>query len=292
MIDLHVHSAHSDGTLTPEAIAGLAAARGVRTLGITDHDTVAGCLPMLAAGLRHGIEVIPGVEISAVSGEHSLHLIGYGVDPESPALKDLLLTLQESRQARNRLMVERLNALGIPVRLETLKQMASGSIGRPHFARLLTLLGATRDDGEAFDRYLRRGALAYADRFRPDAGEAIAAIRSSGGLTVLAHPGSLNLSAGDLRALTADLRALGLEGIEAYHPIHNRNRVRQVIRVAEDLNLVLTGGSDYHGRDRDTSILGEYGRGRVLDDVLVQNLKNRLEEIRCANALSPGLGTA
>lgn len=192
-IDLHTHSSCSDGTLSPAGIVDWAVESGLRVVALTDHDTMAGVEEAQLQGRRRGIEVVPGVELSVWHEETPLHLLGYWARPDDPVLEARLQWIQNARDERNNRILAKLDRLGIAIEMEELRQLgAADQLGRPHFARLLVAKGVVRNVEQAFSMYLRRGAVAYVERRRFAAQEAIAAISRAGGLPVLAHPGRVN----------------------------------------------------------------------------------------------------
>ncbi len=242
-IDLHIHSTFSDGTLSPEEIVREAGERGLRAISITDHDCVDGVQPAQEAGARYGVEVVPGVEINTDFGPREVHILGYFIRPEDAALREALGTIRESRRRRAAAMVQRLGALGVPLELEAVLGLApQGSVGRPHVAQALVAAGACRTLAEAFTRYLKRGRPAYVPRYKLSPAEAIAAIRESGGLAALAHPGLIH----DDRVVKSII-ALGVSGLEIYHCDHTPAMVERYRRLAARVGLAMTGGSDSHG---------------------------------------------
>ena len=252
MIDLHMHSTFSDGTMTPACLVAEAREIGLEAIALTDHDNTAGIDELLAAcnGGNGSSDVlgIPGVEISAETKGGTLHLLGYFLDHTSPTLCEALHRVQTGRQARNKIILKRLNDLGILLGWEDVTCHAgSDVVGRPHFAAALVDKGKVKSRREAFDRYLAKGQPAYVNRFRFSPGEGISLITNSGGVAVLAHPSTLMLEKRALRDFVASLRDMGLGGIEAYYPGHGTGQIDTYEKLAKDLDLVTTGGSDYHG---------------------------------------------
>ncbi len=231
-----------------------AADQGIEVLAITDHDTTRGLAPALAEAQRRGMTVVPGVEISTVSGREELHLLGYFVDAENPELQALLNRTREARRERAQKMLARLANLGLPIEWERVAEIAGdgGSIGRPHVAATLLEAGYVSSYDEAFELWIGWGCPAYVERYKLPPEEAIALIRGSGGLPVLAHPylcdrrGECRLGL-DLKRWLPRLRAAGLEGIEIYYPNYPRHLSRHLLDLAEQYGLLITGGSDFHG---------------------------------------------
>jgi 3',5'-nucleoside bisphosphate phosphatase len=244
LIDLHSHSRASDGEYVAEEVAERAAAAGVKVWGLCDHDTVAGLPLAQRAADRLGIRLVPGIELSAFLDRREIHLLGHFVDPEHPGLKRFEDFLAERRRARMEQIVEKLATLGVRLRAADVERHSGGkTIGRPHVAKAIVDTGAVSSVKEAFDRYLGEGRPAYVQRYRLDAAEAVRLVRSAGGTTTVAHPGVNGLERGDLERL----RAAGVEGLEVIHVEHHPSLREKYRRVAEELDLVPTAGSDYHG---------------------------------------------
>jgi predicted metal-dependent phosphoesterase TrpH len=195
-IDLHTHSNCSDGSLSPRELVQLAKKRELRAIALTDHDTVAGVAEAVAAGKELGVEVVPGVEISAQYPPGTMHILGYCFSPSQPELLKALKKLQKARAARNPKIIERLQALGLEITTDEVLNLSSGQVGRPHIAKALVNRGYVSSIDEAFSRYLKKGAVAYAEKFRFSPREAIGLIRGAGGLAVLAHPSTLGINKG------------------------------------------------------------------------------------------------
>lgn len=251
VIDLHIHSTFSDGMLRPAELVDLAKSQGLAAIAITDHDTADGTLEAMKRGLEKGVEVISGIEISSWYNDTSMHILGYNFNMEDRQFNSRLQLLQDGRETRNAKILENLKKLGIKVDLrELLRYSEYGQTGRPHIARLLVDKGVTKTIDLAFKHYLGRGAAAYAERFRFTAQNAIAMIRESGGLAVLAHPASLDPTLRSIPSLLKDLSNVGLEGVEVYYPSHSPNAITALLKMADQLDLLITGGSDFHDIER------------------------------------------
>jgi 3',5'-nucleoside bisphosphate phosphatase len=225
-----------------------AASRGVRILALTDHDTVAGIAEARAAGHRHGMEIIPGVELSAALQDgNEVHLLGYFVDVEDPTLLEQLAGYARARTERMERMVERLNRIGAPVALGRVREIAGiGTVGRPHLGRALVEAGYATDLSDAFARYIGGGKPAFVPRPRVDPRDAIALVRAAGGVPVLAHP----FSSGGVESVLDRLVPAGLAGMEVFYGEYDPED-REILRqIATRRGLIATGGSDYHGPDR------------------------------------------
>jgi 3',5'-nucleoside bisphosphate phosphatase len=243
-IDLHSHSLASDGQYAAREVARRAAAAGVGTWALTDHDTVAGLHDAADEARGLGMRFVPGLELSAFLERREIHLLGHFVDPEGPALKRFEDFLAGERRDRMNRIVERLATLGVRIRAADIEKFSGGkTIGRPHVARAILETGVVSSVKEAFDRFLGEGKPAYVPRYRLEAADAVGLVRGAGGTTTIAHPGSSKLEKGEL----ARLRAAGVEGIEVEHADHVPSQREMFHRVAADLGLVPTAGSDFHG---------------------------------------------
>ena len=274
-VDLHLHTTASDGVLSPAEIVRYAKAKGLQAIAITDHDTIDGCQEGLSEGARVGFEVIPGIEISAEYSPGSMHILGFFLDIHHPLLNERLEYLQKARAERNPKMVAKLNQLGIKVTYEeVLKASGGGQVGRPHFANVLLEKRVVRSFQEAFDRFLKKGAPAYVDKFRFTSKEALHFIHESRGVAVLAHPNTLGVSRySELEKVIVQLVDEGLQGIEVYYPEHSSAEVAQYKILADRYNLLSTGGTDYHGIEKNELDIG-VGRGEMkLPYSIVENIK-------------------
>lgn len=246
--DLHSHTTASDGAQAPADNVRLALAAGLSGLAITDHDTVAGVAEAVAEGRRLGVEVIPGVEISTAVDGRDIHVLGYYIDVSDAQLLRRLDSQRNTREQRNRLILQRLAELGVDVTMEEVRAQSRNipgkedTIGRPHIAAALVAKGAVATIGEAFDRYLAGDAPGFVrvDRIHPET--AIDWIREAGGVPVLAHPGLYRDE-----ALVQRLIDYGIAGIETSHPDHRAEDEALYARLAEEHGLIATAGSDFHG---------------------------------------------
>ncbi len=253
-IDLHIHSTASDGTFSPSQILALALEKGLGAISITDHDTVDGNRQALCHGIPTGLNFLTGVEISAcpppiLKGLSSIHILGYGIDIENYTLKQTLTDLQKSRKNRNPKIISRLNSLGIDISLKTIKMEAGDcQLGRPHIAKALVKRGIVKSMDEAFDKLLGKGKPAYVEKFRISYKQAIRLILDAGGLPVLAHPILLGLKdQNHFEQFLVSLLQFGLKGIEVYYPEHSPECMSFYAKLAKQYNLLMTGGTDFHG---------------------------------------------
>ncbi len=254
---------------------------GLNAIAITDHDTSAGVAEAIARGNKIGIEVIPGIEISSWYGNVPMHLLGYWFRYDDEGLNSSLCKLQNARIIRNMRILQNLNNLGIKVTADDLKSYSQyGQTGRPHIAQLLVDKGVVKSLDAAFIRYLKRGAAAYADRFKYNAEEAIQMIKGSGGFCVLAHPACLDPTLKIIPDLLDKLKAIGLEGIEVYYPSHTLSAIKQLKSLAEAHDLLITGGSDFHGDNRSKAPMGG-GKGLRIPASLLEKIRsNRMDRVR------------
>lgn len=261
-----MHSTASDGTDNPAELPALAKSAGLDAIALTDHDTTAGLPDAAAAAARIGLTFIPGIELSAdpavLANDNSdsaprrgtLHILGYFVEHDAPGLVEIGVRLRQARAQRNPEIVDNLQKLGVRITYDQVLEVAgavddeSVIVGRPHIAQVLVDKGYVRSIHEAFARYIGEGAAAYARKDRLSAKQAIDAIRQAGGLAVLAHPVQLRgLSHDELEMLVRRMRDIGLVGIETRHSDHSPADVNRLTGLAKRLDLITTGGSDYHG---------------------------------------------
>jgi 3',5'-nucleoside bisphosphate phosphatase len=274
MIDLHTHSTCSDGTDAPERIPELAAAAGCSALALTDHDTLVGLEAARRRAGELGIDLVPGCEVSCAWRGASAHVLVYFVEDGDGPLQGELAHLREDRVVRNRRLVDRLQQLGLPVTYDEVVSEAAGeeSAGRPHVAAVLVRHGAARSVPDAFDRWLGEGRPAYVPKSRVVPAEIATLARASGGVAVLAHPLTLDLTAAELSAAVAELAEAGFGGIEAYYGRYSPDERARLVELARRNGLVATGGSDYHGTVKEGLSVG-VGEGdlavpdRVLGDL-------------------------
>lgn len=264
IIDLHLHSTASDGSLSPAELVEAAARVGVSSLALTDHDTTAGLEEAAEAALRLGIDFIPGIELSCSTACRQVDVLGYYVPLGKPDFEKKLAGLRAARDRRNALILEKLARLGLPVSREALAEEAAGSsIGRPHMAAQLVKLGYVKSMKEAFERFLGDGKSAYVPKEDFSPSEAVALLVSVGAVPVIAHPVLIRASSEELEALVASLVPQGLAGLEAYHSEHDGRGVRSMVGLADKYGLITTGGSDFHGAAKPCIAIGK-GRGSLV----------------------------
>ncbi len=260
-LDLHLHTTHSDGSLPPAEVVRLAHKANVRALAITDHDILTGLPEAMETGQALAIEVVPGVEISSRYLDSELHILGYFFDWHDPTFTKHLANLRASRHARNPQIIQKLNDLGLAITYdEVIEKARTESIGRPHIAQVMVEKGYVRSPKEAFERYLAGGKPAYVPRELPTPETAIHWIRAAKGVPVLAHPMWAPVSGTALIDLLKSLKDAGLVGIEAHYSTHKPKDTGEYLALAEQVGLLPSGGSDFHGITKPDIDVG-VGRG-------------------------------
>jgi predicted metal-dependent phosphoesterase TrpH len=268
MVDLHTHSAESDGTLGPAELVRLARDTGLSALALTDHDTTAGLAEAERAAAKAGIRLIPGIEIEVSHTGGEFHLLGLGISGWRGALTETLQTLQRERTLRNHVILGRMRDAGLDVDYSEVEDLAGGEIvGRPHFARLLVSKGFAKNTDDAFQRFLKPGMPYYAPKKALTLREAAELVHSAGGKAVIAHPLSLYLGWGALPDRIKAFRDEGVDGLEAYHSNASYRECRRLEDIARGLDLLVTAGSDFHGNHIPSRRLGRTCDGRPIDDI-------------------------
>jgi predicted metal-dependent phosphoesterase TrpH len=241
--DLHLHSTASDGAVAPAEVARRALAAGLAVVALTDHDTIAGVGAAREAGSALGLRVLAGCEFSVSAPWGELHLLAYCLPEHDSDLNDFLAVQRSHRTGRMVEIVRRLNAAGIAVETNDVHAIAgAGAIGRPHVARALVARGVVRDLPEAFDRFLAQGRAAYVPKQLPTIAEVTRLVRGMGGVTSAAHLKDRG-TASTLRRL----RDAGVDAVEVRHPAHDRETEDRLTRLAGELDMLMTGGTDWHG---------------------------------------------
>lgn len=282
-IDLHIHSTASDGSLSPSEIRRTAIQIGLKAISITDHDTLAGVVALRSEHIPPELEFVPGIEISAspppgypING--SVHILGYGIDPEDPTLNRLLVDLKQAREDRNPKIIAKLKELGMELSIADLADIVGDAIaGRPHIAQLMVKKNFVESVNDAFDRFLGKNKPAYVHKYRIPMDVAISTIQNAGGIAVLAHPYLNGITdTAEFESFLLTLKAMGLRGIEAIYPAHSSAATSEYCRLARKYNLLVTGGTDFHGAASPGIRMG-VGRGRLhVPYVLYQNLMTQL----------------
>ena len=278
MIDLHTHSIASDGSDTPSELLGLALERKLTGIALTDHDTLSGLPEFLARARGENIIAVPGLEISSSLYNKEIHILGLFIDPSSEKLADFLLKTRQNRNSRNSQILEKLNIMGYRITLEELESFAQGeSIGRPHLARLLVKKEYFETIQDAFDHCLKRGARAYSPRVLAPPEESIRVIHEAGGLAFWAHP-VYRTSGGErsfVRRYLRQLVPLGLDGIEAFYSLFSVAQHTMILEMAKEFNILVSGGSDYHGMNQPSIQLGTGSGSLEVPDSVLETLLAR-----------------
>jgi len=250
--DLHLHTHFSDGTFSPEEIVVRASKIGHAALALTDHDTVEGCERMATACAAARIEFITGTELTAELNDIELHILAYFIDTQNQKFLQEIKRFQIVRQDRIREMAARLNAIGVPLNADDVFTLANCSApGRPHVARALVKAGLCVSLDQAFERFLKKNRPAWVPKAKMSALEAVELVHQAGGLAVMAHPG-LNKS----DEIIPELVAAGLDGIECFHTKHSTATSEHYLEIADQHKLLVTGGSDCHGKSKGRPLIG------------------------------------
>lgn len=275
-VDLHTHSTASDGTETPQAVAELAAAAGLRAFALTDHDTLSGLASAGTAAAAAGIKLVSGVELSVDHDGVKIHMLAYFIEPGPGPLQNELAALRAGRDARNPNIVEKLSEMGFPLTMADVEAQSSGeAVGRPHIAAALVERGYVANNAEAFDRWIGDNGPAYVERARLTAVQAIELTHRSRGVIAIAHPFTIGVEAQPLLNLLGELAAAGLDGLEALHPNHSAQMRARFVDIAASLDIVATGGSDFHGEGKPGISVGS-GRGDLdVPDSALEELRDR-----------------
>ena len=279
-IDLHAHTTASDGSLSPTELVQKAASIGLSALAVTDHDTLSGLAEAQSAAAEVGLELIPGVELSVEDDGGRFHLLGYLFDPGNGELQETLVRIRAGRAARNEQMAQKMADLGLAVTMDDVRAEAGEDaevIARPHFAQALIKKGIVTSVKEAFDRYLATGKPLYMPKEVLTPRDAIALIHGAGGVAVMAHPGLIPLSATALAQRIETLaREDGLDGLEAYYSQHSLADTQRFLALALANQMLVTGGSDFHGTPKPHVPLGVVTQGKPADPALLADIRARI----------------
>lgn len=269
IFDLHIHTYYSDGLFSPEEIVNIAINKGIDGIAITDHDTIEGVKSILNKGQNNKLHIIPGIEMGTIFQNSEVHILGYFIDYNSKRLINAINWLKTNRIKRGMEIIKKLNSLDIHLSYNKIKEFVKGDyIGRPHIAKALVKEGYVKSIEEAFDKYLNRGKAAYIQRKTLTLKETINLIHEIGGIAVLAHPGILK----EKEAIYSCIN-YGIDGIEVIHSKHTNEDIKTLLRIAKQNDLIITGGSDCHGK----IINGDYLIGKYyinIDDI--PQMKGRL----------------
>jgi predicted metal-dependent phosphoesterase TrpH len=273
LVDLHTHSTASDGLYAPAELLQRASAAGLRILALTDHDTTNGIAEARQAAQALDMELIPGIEINTDIGGREVHVLGYFPEYERPAFQEVLQILRDAREMRGQRIVEKLNQQGVHISWERVRELAKGTVGRPHIAEALMEAGYVQTVAEAFEKYIGSNCPAYVPRYKLAPEDAIHFIASANGLPVMAHPFT-QPGVEILRERLASMCQAGLVGIEAYYGPYTPEQVQTLVELANQYNLIATGGSDYHGPHIHPTPLG----GRYVPYEAVERLKSAADQ--------------
>lgn len=281
-IDLHVHSNASDGTLSPKEVVELAVTSGIRAIALTDHDTLDGIPEAEAAAETanvkgHSIQIIPGVELSVSYQQRDIHILGLFLDPKNETLNNALHNAKQNRDQRNDKMAHKLQTAGIDISLDQMRAVEGDAVlTRAHFAKYLVEHGYSKNNQEAFHHYLNSDSPYYVSREYLSPKEAISLIHEAGGVAILAHPLLYKYSLSEVELLVAYLAGFELDGIEAIYTTNSGFDEGRMRHLANKYNLVITGGSDFHGANKPDIHLGT-GRGNLkIPYTILSDIKNRL----------------
>ena len=276
MIDLHLHTTASDGTASPAQTVQTARELGLTAIAVTDHDTVSGVNEALAHGAALGVEVVPGVEVSSDYRDNNIHVLGYFVDPTSPALRAVADWVRVERAERNEKVVAMLAADGFAISMEELEAAYPGALlGRPHIAEFLMRRGYVESVTDGFDRYLEVGRKYYLPTRRIPLSRAVTAIRDAGGLASLAHPLQYRYPLPEVEELIDRAVHLGVDAMECYYSGYTPEETRWLLMQAERRGLGVSGGSDWHGTRKPYITMGR-GTGELcISETILEKLKER-----------------
>lgn len=270
--DLHVHTNLSDGTFSPEKVVEYSRIKGLDAIAITDHDSVAGIAPAIMAGKDMGIEIIPGVELTAELDDREIHILGYFVDWQNVLFVKRLHDISEVRRERAKKILEKLRDHKIVISEEEFFEFSgSGSVGRLHIAQLLLKKGYISSISQAFRKYIGDNGCCYVKKFKLSPKDAVEMIKSVGGIAVLAHPKTIYVKDKSIEDIVKELIKDGIQGIEVYHSDNKSKDEKQFKALADKYNLAVTGGSDCHGFGKKEILIGKV----KLPYELVENLKGR-----------------
>lgn len=273
MVDLHSHSTASDGRLSPTNLVALAASRRLTALALTDHDTVAGLAEAEQAANDCGIRFVPGIELEVESETGEFHLLGLGISAWNREWSRRLDEIQVMRDQRNRRIFAKMTDAGIRGDYDEVRQLAQGGqVGRPHFAQFLVNRGKVETIQDAFNHFLGNGRLFYEKKAALPLPQALDLVHDGGGVAVIAHPMSLQLNYAELEPKLEAWKALGLDGIEAWHPGTDPRHCRRLEAMARRVGLKVSAGSDFHGENRPDRQLGLTSGGRTIEDNVLEEL--------------------
>ena len=281
IVDLHVHSTESDGTFTPEELVTEALHAGLCAFALTDHDTIGGIAAAKAAARETGLTVIPGIELSCYNDDHEVHMVGLVIDETNAAFKESLKSVQDSREERNKKMIDRLREeAGFDISVEALRAYFPDAVlTRAHIARYLYEKGCIQNLNVAFQKYIGDHCPYYVPREKITPFEAIDLIHLGGGLAFFAHPVLCHMNHDRLRFFVRDLKEAGLTGMEAVYSMNSPGDERNMKKLAQEFDLLISGGSDFHGENKPYIHLGT-GKGNLkISDSILDAIKTEKERV-------------
>ena len=272
-IDLHLHTNNSDGTLSSFELVNLAATQNIKTIAITDHDTIDGVKSAIKEGKKRNLDVIPGIEISSKYTGGTLHIIGFGIDIGAPELLKNLSQFQNIRKHRNDKIISRLHSLGIGISVDEIMHANPmiKSLGRPHIASLLVKKGVVKNMNQAFTQYLGKNGPAFVEKDVIASDITIRMIHDAGGMAILAHPATLNLTGHSFTDYVKKLMRVGLDGMEVYSSSHTADQIQFYKDVCLKNGLLISAGSDFHGSIKKNVSLGICNNGSRISMGMVSN---------------------
>ena len=277
MIDLHVHTTASDGEYNPKDVIKMAKENNVETIAIADHDTVAGLEEAIEEGEKIGVEVIPAIELNAKVEKGKMHILGYYMDYKDKDFMQAMETLRKDREDRNMEFIEEFHKQNVNITLDQVKKYAIGRIiAKPHFARALYDNGYINDIEEAYTNYFNVPPMKNIKRQSITPKQAIDLIKNAGGIAVIAHPVTLKLNDDELNKEIKELKSYGLDGIECYNNIHTKEDINKLKKIANENDMLITAGSDFHGPITTPGVI--IGRGK--DDNIITDIPDMLDKIK------------
>lgn len=268
MIDLHTHTRESDGEKSPEELIDLAISKNMKAIAITDHDTAEGIEAATNYAKDKKIIFIPGIELDAKVPKGQMHILGLCINPNQEEFSQKLASIKKEREDRNSRFISEFNKMGFEITLEELQEISSSKvIGKPHFAKVFLKKGYIQTNNEMYDKYFKQPPFCKIKKSTLSSEEIIKLIKKAGGIAVLAHPQSLKLTDSELVEKIAELKSYGLDGLECYHSDQTPEQMRKFKEIAEQFNLLITKGSDYHGPHTKSEIqIGTGKNGNIVSD--------------------------
>ena len=264
--DLHIHSSYSDGILSPEEIVKASIEQGLKCISITDHDTIAS--QYITKQYISGIKIIPGVEFSTEYEGREIHILGYFIDIDNKKILQMVGNLQKTREERALQILQKLKEVDVHIELEEIKKYHTASFGRGNIANAIAKKGYAKNYKEAFLKYLDKDKIAFVPGKKLNYKDVLQLINESGGIPVLAHPGKIYRSMG-LEDVIKEFKCYGLKGLEVYHTSHTSNQISTFYNLSKKYKLVITGGSDFHGKENIEPLLGIQGINETLLNKLI-----------------------